>query len=472
VSTGAVAATPGRHILRLRDVGLIAPAYAIPGIASFATVPILFATLGAAEYGEWALLYGIAAGVPQVTTSWLEATVVRFGHRRDRASDGLRVAVAVAGSILVSTVLVVLVVPGSSSTEVVAGAALTTVISLYVLSIARLQSALAFGMVSVAASVRSILGAILAIAGAILSGSAAVSILGLAMGYVLGGLIGRSVGEGRQTHAQPTAGAESPAGSAAAVPKERLSYGFASGVGAVASYTLSVGDRFILSAMRPLAEVGTYTATYALVDLAGRFVPSILLISVRPRLFRAWDEGRRAEPEAAAVTLAALVAWSVAGSTVVLLGLSQLVPGLPVDVALVGPIAIGIASLTAANAVGLRYSAATEQPRLATHLAVAAAINIALNIALIPQFGATGAAAATAASYIVLLGLNLLGAGLRLGRDRRPMLIGLATVGAFGAISVLAVQPDSGWPMLLAVGMLALAAPLVLSTGRRLRGSV
>src|SRR5215212_3054102 len=68
-----------RGLVRLRDIGLLIPAYAVPGVASFVSVPVLFAVLGAPEYGRWALLYGIAAGVPQVTTSWLEARVLRFG---------------------------------------------------------------------------------------------------------------------------------------------------------------------------------------------------------------------------------------------------------------------------------------------------------------------------------------------------------------------------------------------------------
>jgi len=41
----------------------------------------------------------------------------------------------------------------------------------------------------------------------------------------------------------------------------RAAYEVASGVNAVAQYELQVGDRFIMSATRPLSDVGVYTAT-------------------------------------------------------------------------------------------------------------------------------------------------------------------------------------------------------------------
>jgi O-antigen/teichoic acid export membrane protein len=464
---GAGPVDRGRRLLRIEDVGLVAPAYAIPGLASFATVPVLFVALGAAEFGVWALLYGIAAGVPQVTTSWLEATVLRFGHRSGRASVRWRVALAVAGSIACSSVMVVVIVPGAGWLEVLAGAALTTVVSLYVLTIARLQSALAFGRVSVAASARAVLGAGLAMLGAVVTGVAAVAVLGLATGYVIGGLMGSI---GRAGAAPATAVPPASAGISSR-PPERLAYGLSSGAAAVASYALSVGDRFILSALRPLAEVGTYTATYALVDLAGRFLPSIVLVVARPRVFRAWDDGRRAELDAALIGLAAVAAWAVAGATVALLALARIVPGLPVEPGLVGPIGVGMAASAAANAIGLRYSAATRQTRLAGHLVIAAAVNIGLNAILIPDHGASGAAAVTAISYVLLVALHVGGVGVRPARDAIAIGITVATAAAFAALSSLALRPDADWPLLVAAVALAVVGPLVVVAWRRIRAS-
>ena len=51
----------------IRDIWSLAPSYLVPGVASFVAVPALFATLGPAEYGRWALIYAVAAGGFAVT---------------------------------------------------------------------------------------------------------------------------------------------------------------------------------------------------------------------------------------------------------------------------------------------------------------------------------------------------------------------------------------------------------------------
>ena len=57
--------------MRAREWLTVAPAYAVPGLASFILVPVLFALLGADEYGRWVLIYGLAAGIPQLSAAWL-----------------------------------------------------------------------------------------------------------------------------------------------------------------------------------------------------------------------------------------------------------------------------------------------------------------------------------------------------------------------------------------------------------------
>jgi|GEM_PF-6517152 len=67
--------------LLARDIVALTPSYLVPGLASLISVPVLFSLLGASGYGLWALIFGIANGVPQLTTSWLESLILRFGHR-------------------------------------------------------------------------------------------------------------------------------------------------------------------------------------------------------------------------------------------------------------------------------------------------------------------------------------------------------------------------------------------------------
>lgn len=401
----------------VHDARLLGPAYLIPGLASFATIPALFAALGPAEYGRWAILYGIAAGVPQVTTSWLEARLVRFSYLEPGRWDRGRSALAAGGSIVVSAPLAAIVLPAVTLPEVVAAAVLTAAVSRYLLMVARLQSAMHFAAVSVAASTRSMLGAGLGILLGAITGVAALAIGGLGTGYLVGELAGslwarrsrRSEGSAPVPVGAPataeTADAVAAAHTAPGVVRDasRAAYEVASGVNAVAQYELQVGDRFIMSATRPLSDVGVYTATYALVDLAGRFMPAIVLGVVRPRVYRAWDADRPDRAFGLVVALAAVLGWLVAASVTVLVTLSLVIPRLPVEPGLAGPIGLGFACFVAAGTLGLVYSAATRQGRLAIHSTIAALVNIGLNVALIPGLGPLGAALATAVSYAVLL---------------------------------------------------------------------
>src|SRR5262245_4961397 len=81
------------------DLARLAPMYLIPGVASFVSAPILFAFLGATEYGVLALAVAISIGIPYVTASWVESTTVRFGHIQPPSR------IAVSASLLVSGVV-------------------------------------------------------------------------------------------------------------------------------------------------------------------------------------------------------------------------------------------------------------------------------------------------------------------------------------------------------------------------------
>lgn len=460
----------------LVDVALYAPAYVVPGLASLLTVPLLFGILGASEYGRWALLYAIAAGVPQVTTSWLEAGVVRFGHRAGGEPNRWRVATAVLGSIVVSAPLAIVVVPRAAAADIAAAMTFTAAISLYLLGIARLQSAMAFASVSVAASVRSILGLVLGVIGALLGGTAWASIAGLAVGYLIGEVAGlSSTRMARRSQAtaaaiQHSALTDGPmdGGFDPVAPDQRRRYEVASALNAVSNYTLAVGDRFVLSALRPLSDVGVYTATYALVDLAGRFLPTIVIGVVRPRIFRAWDRGDRHGPGRLAVPVATAMTWLVALMALGLVGVSLAARLLPVSPPLAGPIAFGFACGVAANMLALLYSAAGRQGRLSGHTAIAAATNVALNIALIPSLGAVGAAVATAGAYAVLLLLNAAGLARSIHVGGRSALILLASLGSLAALSGPAAGFEVRVAVIAAAAMLVPVAAPVLRLARSL----
>src|SRR4051812_34152946 len=98
----------------LRDSVLVAPGYLVPGIATLLGVPILFRTLGAAQYGLWSLINAIASGVPPLTTSSVEALTLRFGHRDQHDNRIRERVVAASASGALGAILAILFIPDGS----------------------------------------------------------------------------------------------------------------------------------------------------------------------------------------------------------------------------------------------------------------------------------------------------------------------------------------------------------------------
>ena len=441
----------------VRDVVALTPSYLVPGIASLVAVPVLFRLLGASGYGLYALMFAISQGVPQLSTSWLEGLILRFGHRSQAAAGPRALALAAIASAGGGLVLAAIFVPAPDPAVVVATGALTLATGGYLVVIARLQSHLRFAAVSWTASVRSVVGATAAIGAAAVYGSAVSAVVGLAIGFAIGtalGLLalraGRPGGPAHENDSPDRPG------------DDRLRYGLASAVFAVALFILSVGDRFVLSAVRPLAEVGVYAATYTVVDLVFRFAPSVVFASVRQRTFRAWDAGNRTRATAVFgagfVLVSALIGWMVVGATIA----APFVTFLAIDPLLVGPIAAGIGSFIVANALVVLYSAQVRQVRVASHVVLAAVVNVALNIVLDPGIGALGAALATALSYGVYLIVNAGGLAGSLGIPRRGALIlGAAAAAFLGGV----IWPAFGAPaVVIAAAVLLAATPLLVGT--------
>lgn len=442
-----------------RDSLMLAPSYVVPGLASLISVPVLFALLGAAGYGRWALLFAIANGVPQVTTSWLESVVLRFGHRPDATIGRSLYLAGPAASMIVGLVLAIVFVPTASLLDVLAAALLTGAVGAYLVVVARLQSLLRFGRASRVAIVRAVTGAILSIAAAAILRDAAPAALGLAVGFAIGSIDGTAAIRRRDpSPSEPDdpagdAQARRPAVEPVSADLNLRAYGVGSVIFAVGSFVLAVGDRFILSMLRPLGEVGVYAATYAIADLVFRFGPSVLVATVRQRLFRAWDAGDgRASP--AIVPALLVLAWVMAASVVALVAIGPRIAVLPINAVLIGPIAAGLATFIVANALVVIYSGQIRQLRVAVHVSLAALLNVVLNLALVPSMGALGSALATVICYAAFLGLNLAGLRTSLGRMDRST---YPTVGALIITAGLATAWSGPGSWAVATGLSALA---------------
>jgi O-antigen/teichoic acid export membrane protein len=444
---------------------LLAPSYLAPGVASLVSIPLLLATLGPSEYGLFALVLAIANGVPQATTSWLEATVVRFAHRPSSAWPTAAVAVAVGSSALVGAAIAAALVPSANDVTIACAGLLTATIGAYLISAARLQAALQLFGITLAAMARAVVGAVAAVALAADTHDGAVASLGITLGFGVGLLV--MTPYIRTPIRAAATGIRS--GSRSTERIEMARYGGGSLLVASSLYVLSVGDRFVVAALRPLRDVGIYAATYGVIDLVLRLLPSIAFVVLRPRLFRAWDAGHKTSV-LSTVWLAALGLSSILGIVALMVtALATLAPGVAVDARLAGPIAIGIVAFVAANCFGIVYGAQLRQVRLGTHLAACALMNLSLNILLVPILGPYGASLATAASYSLLLVVNIWGIGDIVAVPR-------ASAAAVGAIVVVAVgvpglfAGSSVWPVLAVGACIALTVTTALIARDVIRG--
>jgi O-antigen/teichoic acid export membrane protein len=463
--------------MRAREWLTVAPAYAVPGVASFILVPVLFALLGADEYGRWVLIYGLAAGIPQLSAAWLEASTVRYGHRGPL--DPRLTVIALGASVVLASAAAAVLVPGLDAVGVATTGIYTAAIASYVLAIARLQVHLRFGSLASTAIVRSVLNALLAAVFAAVGHTAVAVAAGSTLGYLIGVAL-TSIPTMRLSRATPVADAadrgvgdgtntaDDEAGSSLATVRPSVGFAAASSAVAISVFILSVGDRFILSLFRPIGEVGVYAATYSLADLAGRLPASIVIVTLRPRAYRAWDAGRAAWARERIDDATVVLGWVGIAAGLVLLAAAFLDLPLPIDPRLVGPISAGLAALFAANVLGIAYTASGRQGRLARQIGITAAGAVVANLLLVPALGAAGAALVTLVMYGVQLALARLGMPPGGAAHRYPRWL-VAAIVAIG----LGLAATSWWSLpgvalvILGVG-LACLAPWIASATRRL----
>jgi len=220
-------------------------------------------------------------------------------------------------------------------------------------------------------------------------------------------------------------------------------YGLPLSIAAASNFLLSFGDRFLIGRLLGLDAVASYSIPY---DLADRFVEVLLTpigLAVMPAFYESWaGAGREATSEFASRLLTSLLAIVIPlsalflyfGDSVVTLLASEryapaaaLIPYLLPGLLLCGLNFIVVAGLTVEK----------RSVRVAAHVLGVAALNLVLNVLLIPRFGLPGAAVATTVAYAVLVAANFFAgrATLRLRPDWR--IIAKATGAALLVVVVL-----------------------------------
>lgn len=166
-------------------------------------------------------------------------------------------------------------------------------------------------------------------------------------------------------------------------------------------------DVFLIQAIEGDAALGVYDASYKLVNLV-TIVPAYVTLAIFPAMAqRSGDPGALDRTLRTASYFLVWVAWgivavtsAVAGAAIHVLAGSDYLP----EAALLLRVLIWFAPLSFLNGV-IQYAlvAAERQRRIVPAFAAAVISNLAINLALIPVYGARAAAGATVATEIVIL---------------------------------------------------------------------
>jgi O-antigen/teichoic acid export membrane protein len=196
---------------------------------------------------------------------------------------------------------------------------------------------------------------------------------------------------------------------------ESLHYGLRGFAGNLMQFLNYRLDFFLISALRSSSAVGVYSAAVSLAELLWK-IPIAASTVLFPRVAAAASGGEeftaRVSRMALAATAVAASALGLAGYPLVLLLFGGAFGGAYLPLLLLLP---GVVALASANVLASDF-AGRGRPEVGTYAsALSLVLTVALDLALIPPLGATGAAIASSVSYAAA-SLFLVGAFVRRGR--------------------------------------------------------
>jgi len=249
-------------------------------------------------------------------------------------------------------------------------------------------------------------------------------------------------------------------------------FGLPLGVVGIAGSVIGISDRYMLGWLVGLDAAGSYAAPY---DLAQRSLQILMLsafLATSPTIFRRFEEGgRRALDQSLLGQARLMLATALPAATLLAAGaplVARLLFGEAFRDAAVGLIPIIVAATLAQGLQSYYFSycftLAERTLANAAVVGVGALVNILLNLLLIPAMGANGAAIATLASFLVVLGVSIAVTRRWMtlpwpgGDTARTALVCLAAAPLIAA----AARLDDLGPALLGTALAALLLPLLL----------
>ncbi|MBD0329905.1 MAG: oligosaccharide flippase family protein [Thermoleophilia bacterium] len=228
--------------------------------------------------------------------------------------------------------------------------------------------------------------------------------------------------------------------------RRMLAYGLPLVPAALAMWALALIDRVMLGQLADLAEVGQYAVASRVSSLLMLLVTAFAL-AFGPYIFSLYAEDKETEKAVRAKALTYFTVGLLVGAVWLTLfareALAVVAPGFQRAYQAVGPLALGVVAFGVSSVVMAGISFARRTAVLPLIAGAAAAVNIGLNLALIPPFGMVGAALAAAAGYAVLallqhrIAQRLYPTEYETSKLARAFVLALAC----GAVGLLRIEP-------------------------------
>lgn len=440
-------------------IGRLASA-AIGMIALFAFTRVL----SPSDYGRYSVVVAIAGLVSGVGFQWLRQCLVKFGS--DPAYDRNELLGSIGLlflALVVATIAVAIIVAASSGGW---GGSWSSALIAVTVALAVAQAwfelgsdAIRVDMNPVRYGVAGLLRAGLCLAfgllGQWLTHEVAIVVFGVAVGYVFANLL---------TAPRWLASLAGVRCASWAQTKRLAAYGLPLALTLGFGFIVDSADRLMLAAMKGTTEAGIYASAYNLGQYALGSVLAGLGLAVFPPAVKCYAEHGEERTGVMlgqnllllmGLALPATLGLVLVAPTLTRLMLGNFVPG---QSAIINTIVVVAAAFSGIRsyAYDIVFMLAQKTRQQAAILAVAAIFNIVLNLAIIPVWGAIGAASVTLLSFVLALILSIyLGSGLIKVKIDSADIIKLISSTVIMALILLITNADHTWTSLILRALLA-----------------
>jgi O-antigen/teichoic acid export membrane protein len=232
--------------------------------------------------------------------------------------------------------------------------------------------------------------------------------------------------------------------------RKSLSYGVPLVGASLGALILSVADRYMLQLVRGSAEVGSYSAGYDLADKTLKLLFTVLVASSFPVVMEVVSRKGHTDGYVLINGLLKIYAVWMIPFTVLMIGLRREIVQVALGSKFVGAtgilpwIALGSLCWGAGQVITQAFQVEERTAPLLYCLLAAGGFNVALNLWLIRQYGAVGAAISTTAAYFCYL-LLLWGWAQPIRRLFEPITLYGPVVAGIAMYFAMRTTPSTNW---------------------------